>query len=61
MPKAHPTDVAAEVERLLADPALRSRLGQAGIATAAEYAWGPRIKALERFLFEIAGLTAARR
>ena len=35
-------------------PALRSRLGQAGIATAGDYAWGRRIDALERFMFEIA-------
>jgi GT2 family glycosyltransferase len=60
MPEARPTDVAADVQRLLADPALRSRLGQAGIATAGEYAWGPRIEALERFMLEVAGLTAAR-
>ena len=33
---------------------------EAGIATAAAYDWGQRIDALERFMFEIAGLTAAR-
>jgi GT2 family glycosyltransferase len=54
MPEAQPSAVAAALDRLLADPALRSRLGQAGIATANVYAWGPRIDALERFMFEIA-------
>jgi GT2 family glycosyltransferase len=54
MPEARPGAVAADVSRLLADPALRSRLGQAGTATASAYAWGPRIDALERFMFDIA-------
>ncbi|MGB8880941.1 MAG: glycosyltransferase [Solirubrobacteraceae bacterium] len=60
MPDARPAAVAADVGRVLADPALRSRLGQAGIATAGGYGWGQRIDALERFMFETAGLTAAR-
>jgi GT2 family glycosyltransferase len=54
VPEARPAAVAADVRQLLADPELRSRLGQAGIATASAYAWGPRIDALERFMFEIA-------
>jgi len=54
MPEAKPSAVAAAIGRLLDDPALRSRLGQAGIATASTYAWGPRIDALEHFMFEIA-------
>jgi glycosyltransferase involved in cell wall biosynthesis len=54
MPEPHPGAVATDVSRLLANPALRSRLGQTGIATASDYAWGPRIEALERFMFEIA-------
>jgi GT2 family glycosyltransferase len=54
MPEPHPSAVATDVSRLLADPAVQSRLSQAGIATAREYAWGPRIDALERFMFEIA-------
>ena len=54
MPEARPAAVAADIGRLLVDPALRSRLGQAGIATAGTFAWGPRIDALERFMFEIA-------
>jgi glycosyltransferase involved in cell wall biosynthesis len=54
MAEPHPGAVATDVRRLLADPALRSRLGRAGIATACDYAWRPRIDALERFMFEIA-------
>jgi GT2 family glycosyltransferase len=54
MPEARPAAVAAAISRLLGDPGLRSRLAQAAIATAGEHAWGPRIDALERFLFEIA-------
>jgi GT2 family glycosyltransferase len=54
MSEARPADVAADVKRLLASPTLRSRLSQAGLDTARGYAWGPRIDALERFLFEIA-------
>lgn len=53
MPEAQTAAVAAAVGRLLADPALRARLGQAGIETARSYAWGPRIDALERFMFEV--------
>lgn len=52
--EARSSAVAADVARVLADPALRSRLAQAGIATAAAYSWGPRIEALERFILEIA-------
>ena len=48
MPEARPRCGRRDIGRLLADPALRSRLGQAGIATAGTYAWGPRIDALER-------------
>ena len=54
MPEARPAAVAADVRRLLARPALRARLGRAGIATAGAYGWGSRIDALERFMFEIA-------
>ena len=54
MPEGRPSAVAADIGRLLADPALRSRLGQAGIATAGPYAWGPRIEALEHFLEGVA-------
>jgi GT2 family glycosyltransferase len=54
MPEAQPVAVAADVSRLLADSTLRTRLGQAGLATAGAYAWAPRIDELERFMFEIA-------
>jgi glycosyltransferase involved in cell wall biosynthesis len=54
MPAARPSAVAAAIDRLLGDPLLRSRLVRAGIATAGAYAWGPRIDALERFMFEVA-------
>jgi glycosyltransferase involved in cell wall biosynthesis len=46
--------VGAAMARLLGDAQLRSRLGRAGIATAAEYAWAKRIDALESFLEDIA-------
>jgi GT2 family glycosyltransferase len=54
MPEADSSSVAAAIGRLLGDPDLRSRLVQAGIATAGTYAWGPRIGALEQFMFDIA-------
>ncbi|HLM85017.1 MAG TPA: glycosyltransferase [Solirubrobacteraceae bacterium] len=49
MPEASAAAVSAALGRLMADPALRGRLGQAGTQTAAEYAWERRIDALERF------------
>jgi GT2 family glycosyltransferase len=54
MPSGRVEDVRAAIARLLADPALRRRLGQAGIETAADYAWERRIDALERFLLAVA-------
>jgi GT2 family glycosyltransferase len=54
MPESRAAAVASAIGRLLGDPGLRSRLGQAAIATAGEYDWASRIDALERFLFEIA-------
>jgi len=54
MPDARPEAVAADVRRLLVDPVLRSRLSQAGVATASAYSWSQRIEQLERFMFEIA-------
>jgi GT2 family glycosyltransferase len=50
MPAATADAVAAAISRLLSDPAERHRLGEAGIETAAGYAWPRRIDALERFL-----------
>jgi GT2 family glycosyltransferase/glycosyltransferase involved in cell wall biosynthesis len=54
MPEPTPDAVAAALARLLADPELRARLGQAGIETAADYAWERRIDALERFFARVA-------
>jgi GT2 family glycosyltransferase/glycosyltransferase involved in cell wall biosynthesis len=52
MPAPEADEVAAALARLLADPGLRERLGGAGIATAADYAWERRIDALEHFFEE---------
>ncbi|MGO9752691.1 MAG: glycosyltransferase [Solirubrobacteraceae bacterium] len=54
MPEAEVDAVAGAIKRLLDDPQLRRRLGEAGIATAADYSWRCRIDALERFLTEVA-------
>jgi GT2 family glycosyltransferase/glycosyltransferase involved in cell wall biosynthesis len=54
MPDPDTQSVSRALERIVADPALRERLGRAGIATAADYSWTHRIDALERFLTEIA-------
>jgi GT2 family glycosyltransferase len=54
VPKADRRSVAAALQQVLADDAIRERLGGAGIKTAAEYAWPRRIDALERFFTDIA-------
>ena len=54
MPASRTEDVRGAIERLLADPVLCERLGRAGIATAADYAWERRIDALEGFLTDVA-------
>jgi GT2 family glycosyltransferase/glycosyltransferase involved in cell wall biosynthesis len=54
MPAAEETAVSAAIARLLSDPELRRRLGQAGLKTASEYAWHVRIDALERFMVNLA-------
>ena len=54
MPEPNPAAVGAALARLLDDPALRERLGRAGIETAKPYAWESRIDALERFLEDVA-------
>jgi GT2 family glycosyltransferase len=54
MPAGRLEDVSAALARLFADPPLRERLGAAGRATAADYAWERRIDALEAFLSEAA-------
>ena len=54
VPAAEPDAVAAAIRALLADPPLRARLGEAGIATAARYTAQRRAHALERYLGSIA-------
>ena len=54
MPEPDPAAVSAALARLLADPALRARLGAAGIRTAQEYAWERRIDELEAFYRRVA-------
>jgi GT2 family glycosyltransferase len=54
MPEATRESVSAALARLLGDGELRERVGQAGIETAAEYAWERRIDALEAFLQDVA-------
>jgi GT2 family glycosyltransferase len=54
MPEANRDAVSEALGRLLGDGELRERVGQAGIETAAEFAWERRIDALEAFLEEVA-------
>jgi glycosyltransferase involved in cell wall biosynthesis len=54
MPAARRGAVRDALQRLLDDPALRERLGAAGIRTARDYAWPVRIDALEGFLAGVA-------
>jgi GT2 family glycosyltransferase/glycosyltransferase involved in cell wall biosynthesis len=54
MPQATAGAVSAALARLLKDRELRGRVGEAGMATAAEYAWERRIDALEAFLEDVA-------
>jgi GT2 family glycosyltransferase/glycosyltransferase involved in cell wall biosynthesis len=58
MPEAEREAVTAALARLLADADLRRRLGEAGIRTAADYAWEKRIDSLESFLESLRGLGA---
>jgi glycosyltransferase involved in cell wall biosynthesis len=58
IPEPTPESVSGAIGRLLGDLALRARLGEAGIATAAEFTWEKRIDEVERFL---EGLTSLRR
>jgi GT2 family glycosyltransferase len=51
---AEPAAVRDALARLLSDPVLRERIGQAGIRTAADYAWSRRIDELEAFLEDVA-------
>ncbi|HTC58542.1 MAG TPA: glycosyltransferase [Solirubrobacteraceae bacterium] len=54
MPQDSREEVSVALARLLGDGELRARVGEAGIETAAEYAWERRIDALEDFLEGVA-------
>jgi glycosyltransferase involved in cell wall biosynthesis len=55
MPDPTVQAVSAAIAKLLADPELRERLGDAGRRTAAGYSWEIRIDALEAYLQRLAG------
>jgi len=54
MPEPTVAAVSAAITRLLADPELRARLGEAGRRTAQNYAWERRIDQLEAFFTDVA-------
>lgn len=54
MPEATVASVSSAITRLLDDPQLRARLGEAGRVTARDYAWERRIDELEAFLKGVA-------
>jgi hypothetical protein len=54
MVEANPAAVAAGIERVLTDAALRERLVTGGLATVGEYAWERRIDQLEGLLLRVA-------
>lgn len=58
IPEPTVESVSGAIGRLLGDPALRERLGRAGLETAADYTWERRIDELEAFL---EGVTSPRR
>jgi GT2 family glycosyltransferase len=58
MPEPTPAAVSAALASLLGDPALRERMGTAGVRTAGDYAWELRIDALEAFLAQVAAPTS---
>ena len=57
IPAPTPDAVAAAIERVLSDDALRARLVAGGRETAAAYGWAERIEALERFYAQITATT----
>jgi GT2 family glycosyltransferase len=54
MPEPTVAAVSAAIGRLLADPELRAKLGEAGRVTAQDYTWERRIDELEAFLEAVA-------
>jgi len=54
IPQGDVESVTRALARVLGDPQLRARLGEAGRRTAQRYAWDLRIDALEEFLQELA-------
>ena len=54
IPEPSVAAVSAALARLLGDPDLRARLGEAGARTARAYAWNLRIDQLERFFRAVA-------
>jgi glycosyltransferase involved in cell wall biosynthesis/GT2 family glycosyltransferase len=61
MVEDRPEAVAAAIGRLLADPDLRARIGDAGRRTAERYAWEPLIGQLDSFMAGVAGAARAER
>ncbi|MEA2220485.1 MAG: hypothetical protein QOJ35_3111 [Solirubrobacteraceae bacterium] len=59
MPEPTVAAVSAAIARLLGDPQLRERLGEAGRVTAQDYAWERRIDELEAFLDDVAAARPA--
>jgi glycosyltransferase involved in cell wall biosynthesis len=55
MPEPTIESVSGAISRLLAEPDLRARLGEAGMQTAADYAWETRIDQLEAFFLKLTG------
>jgi glycosyltransferase involved in cell wall biosynthesis len=55
-----PESVSAALARVLGDAGLRARLVEAGLETAADYAWERRIDRLERFFLERAATAPQR-
>ena len=49
IPDPTPESVAGAIQRLLDDPPLRTKLGEAGLRVAQEYAWDARIDELEAY------------
>jgi GT2 family glycosyltransferase/glycosyltransferase involved in cell wall biosynthesis len=59
MPEPHAGAVAAAIQRLLDDQALRARLTEGGLRTARDYDWSRKLDDLERFFEGVAASHAA--